>query len=124
MNNNITVDAKKEFSNPTKALKDAGVVFTYGKGMQEQWVKSAPIFLSIIGGTFGDSVLLTITQNKLVVDELDEPTYMEEQWNNASRQQRNKWERREKQYYDITLRIKTTVSRCKTMMWGSCTLEF
>ena len=46
--------------------------FSYGPGMQKQWVENISVFLDFVGSRYGQSVKASLEAGELIVTEVDE----------------------------------------------------
>lgn len=112
-----------DFINPCDALQKKGIVFDNSRDMQQLWVKSGEAFMSSIGASFGRSCVASMKNNKLTILEMDEPVCTETEYNGKSAMEKWKWEREAKKYDAFETKTIENLSKCREMLWNSCTLS-
>lgn len=112
-----------DFINPCKGLQKDNVMFDYGKNMQPLWTKSQHAFKAYIKNRMGRNCVASIEKNKLIVTEMDKPEYTDAEYNRKSDREKEKIKRKEKMYNLYEVKTVENLSKCREMLWNSCTLR-
>lgn len=112
-----------DFINPCEGLQKENVMFDHGKNMQPLWTKSQQAFKAYIGIRMGSSCVASIEKNELIVLEMKEPKCTDAEYNSKSDREKEKFKRKEKMYDLYEVKTVENLSKCREMLWNSCTLR-